>query len=346
VLFRNGLFTSLGVLMTAAAAAAVYAGRDVLIRALIALFLAISLDTFVRLLTRWRFPRGFAVFVVVLVTFVGVAVFLRAVVPTMVEQFQAMVRDVPAQAAGWQDRSAGLRRLADKLHVADQVETMVNGLPARVGNGLFGTTGRVFSGVLSTLTVAVLTVYFLADLPRLRRGAVSLCPRAYRDRLGRIIDVLVDKVGAYTVGNIAISVVAGVASFAALTALRVPLALPLAFLVAVTDLIPSIGATLGAAICVLAALLTTHTWRNVVILAVFFVLYQLLENYLISPRIMHGQVELPPGAVLFATLIGAAALGLVGALMAIPIAAAVKVLVSERIRARDDADTQRPADDT
>jgi predicted PurR-regulated permease PerM len=153
----------------------------------------------------------------------------------------------------------------------------------------------------------------------------------------------VDKVGAYTVGNIAISVIAGAAAFAALAALRVPLALPLAFLVAVTDLIPSIGATLGAAICVLFALLTTHAWQNVVLLAVFFVLYQLLENYLIAPRVMHGQVELRPGAVLLATLIGAAALGLVGALMAIPIAAAAQVLLSERIRARGEADTLRPA---
>jgi predicted PurR-regulated permease PerM len=233
-----------------------------------------------------------------------------------------------------------VRQLGDRLHLTGQIDSVLNGLPSRVGNGLFGATGRAFSGLVSALTVAVLSIYFLADLPRLRRGAAWLSPRAYRDQLGRIIDVVVEKVGAYTVGNIAVSVIAGVAAFVALTALRVPLALPLAFLVAVTDLIPSIGATLGAAICVLFALLTTHAWQNVVLLAVFFVLYQLLENYVIAPRVMHGQVQLRPGAVLFATLLGAAALGLVGALMAIPIAAAVQVLLSERLRIRDEADRQ------
>jgi predicted PurR-regulated permease PerM len=341
VLFRKGLYTSLGVLVTAAAAAACYLARDVLIRALIALFLAISLDTIVRMFTRWRMPRGLAVVAILLLMLISVAAFLSAVIPTVAKQFHTMVKDFPTYVANWQNGSTSLRRIGDKLHVTGQVHSVLNGLPARFGHGLFGATGRVFSGVLSTLTVAVLTVYFLADLPRLRRGGASLSPRAYRDRLSRIVDVMVDKVGAYTVGNIVVSLIAGLAAFAALTALRIPLALALAFVVAVTDLIPSIGATLGAVICVLVALPTTHLWPNVVLLAVFFVLYQLLENYLIAPRVMHGSVNLRAGAVLLATLIGGAALGLVGALMAIPIAAGVQQLLSERFEARD-ADTSTP----
>jgi predicted PurR-regulated permease PerM len=125
------------------------------------------------------------------------------------------------------------------------------------------------------------------------------------------------------------------------TPLRIPLALALAFLVALTDLIPSIGATLGAVICLLVALPTTHVWPNVVLLAVFFVVHQMPENYLVAPRVMHGSVQLRAGAVLLATLIGGSALGLVGALMAIPIAAAVQQLLSERLQTRD-ADTHPP----
>jgi len=218
---------------------------------------------------------------------------------------------------------------------------VLNGLPSRFGHGIFGGAGRVLTGILSTLTVAVLTIYFLADLPRLRRTGAKLSPRGYRDRLSRIVDVMVDKVGAYTLGNIVVSLIAGLAAFAALTALRIPLALALAFLVAVTDLIPSIGATIGAVICLVVALPTTHLWPNVVLLALFFVLYQLLENYLIAPRVMHGSVHLRAGAVLLATLIGGTALGLIGALMAIPIAAGVQQLLSERRQARD-ADTPAP----
>jgi predicted PurR-regulated permease PerM len=341
VLFRKGLYTSLGVLVTAAAAGAVYLARDVLIRALIALFLAISLDTIVRMLTRWRMPRGLAVFVVLLVMVVSVAAFLSAVIPTMIEQFHTLAKHLPAYVADWQNRSTSLRRLGDKIHLTGQIHSVLNGLPSRFGHGVSGGAGRVLTGILSTLTVAVLTIYFLADLPRLRRSGAKLSPRGYRDRLSRIVDVIVDKVGAYTLGNIVVSLIAGLAAFAALTALRIPLALALAFLVAITDLIPSIGATIGAVICLLVALPTTHLWPNVILLALFFVLYQLLENYLIAPRVMHGSVHLRAGAVLLATLIGGTALGLIGALMAIPIAAAVQQLLSERRQARD-GDTPAP----
>ncbi|MDT5025861.1 MAG: hypothetical protein QOE61_2287 [Micromonosporaceae bacterium] len=347
VLFRQGLFWSLGAVVAVATAAAAYAARDVLIRVLVALFLAISLDPAVRMLTRWHMRRGFAVLVVVLVTLGSVAALLQAVIPAMVQQFRTMVTDFPELVTSVQDRWATFRRIGDQFHVTSRIESAFASLPDRFSGGVFGATGRVFSAVLSTLTVAVFTVYFLADLPRLRRGAVLLLPRARRAQVSRIVDVMVDKVGAYTSGNILISLVAGLAAFAALTALRVPLAVPLAFLVAVTDLIPTIGATLGAVICVLVALPTTPLWPNTVLVAVFFVLYQQLENYVIAPRIMRKPIQLRPGAVMLASLIGGTALGLIGALMAIPIAAGVKTLLSERLQARDEADIQpsAPGDD-
>lgn len=114
--------------------------------------------------------------------------------------------------------------------------------------------------------------------------------------------------------------------------------MPLAFVVAVCDLVPMIGATLGAVICVLAALLTTELWPTTVIVAIFFVAYQQLENYLIAPRILRHTVSMSAAAVLLAALIGGTVLGLVGALMAIPIAAALKVVLAERLHARDTAD--------
>jgi predicted PurR-regulated permease PerM len=345
VLFRQGLYWTLGAVATAATTAAIYAARDVLIRVLIALFLAVSLDPAVRRLTRGRIRRGFAIVVVVLVTLGTVAAFLQAVIPTMVQQFQRMVTDFPDYVTSLQDRWASLRRTGDQFHITGHIDSVLASLPGRLGSGVFGATGRVFSAVLSTLTVAVFTIYFLADLPRIRKGAVLLFPRTRRASVSRIVDVMVDKVGAYTLGNILISLVAGLAAFAALTALRVPFALPLAFLVAVADLIPTIGATLGAVICVLVALPTTRLWPNTVLLAVFFVLYQQLENYAIAPRIMRKTIELRPGAVLLAGLIGGTALGLIGALMAIPIAAAVTVLLSERLHARDEADTDPAAPD-
>lgn len=343
VLFRAGAYVSLGVLATVAAAVAVYTARGVLIWALIALFLAISLDPAVRWLSRWHFRRGIAITVVVLVTLGMVAAFLQSVIPAMVGQFHAMVKDFPHYLASLEHRSAGLRQVSDRYRLTSQVNKLLASLPGRLGSGAFGISRHVFSAVASTVTVAVLTVYFLVDLPRLRRSAVLLFPRAHRARFGRITGVMVDKVGSYMIGNILISLVAGLAAFGALAALGVPFAVPLAFLVAVTDLIPMVGATIGAVVCVTVALLTTRLWPTTVLVAVFFVAYQQLENYVLAPRIMRRPVQLSPAAVLLAGLVGGAALGLIGALMAIPIAAAGKVLLTERLQARDAADTDTAA---
>ena len=155
---------------------------------------------------------------------------------------------------------------------------------------------------------------------------------------------MVDKVGSYMIGNLLISLAAGLASFALFAILGVPFAVPLAFVVAVCDLIPTIGATLGAVICVLAALLTTELWPTTVIVAIFFVLYQQVENYWIAPRILHSTVSLSAPAVLLSGLIGGTVLGLIGALMAIPIAAGLKVVLGERLQARDAADPDPDAD--
>jgi predicted PurR-regulated permease PerM len=145
---------------------------------------------------------------------------------------------------------------------------------------------------------------------------------------------VIDKVGGYMIGNIIISLIAGVASFIAFSILGVPFAVPLAFVVAICDLIPMIGATLGAMIGVTVSLFSADLLTTVLV-AGFFIAYQQLENYLIAPRVLKTTVELGAAAVLIAGLIGATVLGLVGALMAIPIAAAFNVLLNERLLAHE-----------
>jgi predicted PurR-regulated permease PerM len=345
-LFRHGAYVSLGVLAVLAAAAAVYAARGVLIQALIAVFAAISLDPAVRMLTRRGMRRGLAVLLIFLVALGLAAAFLVAVIPAMVHQFQVLAHDLPDYLARLQDRSARFRELSDRFHLTSQIEGLLASLPARLGNGLLGLTGRLFSALFSALTVVVLTIYFMADLPRLRHGVLRLVPRAHRAQSGRIADVIVDKVGAYMIGNILISLVAGAAAFIVFTVAGVPFSVPLAFAVALFDLIPMIGATLGAAISVLVALLATGLWPTTVIVAGFFLVYQQLENYLIAPRILRTTVSLSPAAVLLAALIGGTALGLAGAVMAIPVAAGLKVVLTERLQARDAAGAEAPGDRT
>jgi predicted PurR-regulated permease PerM len=348
LMFRWGVYVSLGVLAVLAAAAAVYTTRAVLVRVLIALFIAISLDPAVRALTRRGVRRSLAVLVILLVAGGLAAAFLVSVIPAMVHQFQSLVHDFPGYIASLSDRSARFRQLTDRFHLTSKVQDLLASLPGRLGGGVLGFTRRLFGALFDTLTVVVLAIYFMADMPRLRHNAMRLFPRAHRAQAGRVADVMVDKVGSYMIGNLLISLAAGLASFAVFAALGMPFAVPLAFAVAVCDLIPMIGATLGAVICVLAALLTTELWPTTVVVAIFFVAYQQVENYFIAPRILRSTVSLSAAAVLLAGLIGGAVLGLIGALMAIPVAAGLKVVLAERLQVRDSADAEpagaEPAD--
>jgi predicted PurR-regulated permease PerM len=156
------------------------------------------------------------------------------------------------------------------------------------------------------------------------------------------VNLVVDKVGSYMVANLIVSLIAGGSALLVFLALGVPFALPLAVLVAIADLIPFVGATIAAAVSVVVALATVDIYRAV-LLGVFFLVYQQVENYLIAPRVMRNTVDTSALAVLFAALVGGSLLGVVGALMAIPVAAALKVLLSDRMRARDEADEEAEA---
>jgi predicted PurR-regulated permease PerM len=337
VLFRWGALFSLGAASTVIGLYALYTVRAILVRILIALFIAVSLDPAVRWLTRRGMRRGWAVTLIFLLAFAFAAGFLISVIPPLVTQFRNLVDDLPGYLGRLQDRSAQFRELDDRYNISDQLQGMVGTLPSRLGTGLLGFTGRVFGAVFNTLTVLVFTIYFMADMPRIRHGVVRLFPVERRPRARQVVDLVVDKVGGYMIGNIIISVIAGVASLIAFSLLGVPFPVPLAFVVAICDLIPMIGATLGAVIGVTVALFRTDLWPTTILVAAFFVAYQQLENYLIAPRVLKTTVELGAAAVLIAGLIGATVLGLVGALMAIPVAAAFNVLLNERLLAHETA---------
>jgi predicted PurR-regulated permease PerM len=334
LLFRWGALFSLGAATTVIGLYALYTVRAILVRILIALFIAVSLDPAVRLLTRRGMRRGVAVTLIFGLAFALAAAFLISVIPPLVTQGRNLIDDLPGHLSRLQDNSSRFRELDDRFNVSDQLQGLAGTLPSRLGSGLLGFTSRAFGAVFNSLTILVFTVYFMADMPRIRAGVVRLFPMHRRPRARRVVDLVVDKVGGYMIG--------GVASFIAFTVLGVPFAVPLAFLIAICDLIPMIGATLGAVLGVTVALFTTELWPTTVLVAAFFVGYQQLENYVIAPRVLKTTVELGAAAVLISGLIGATVLGLVGALMAIPIAAAFNVLLNERLVAHEEAAGEDP----
>ena len=330
-LYRWGFFAGLGVLSSVAAALVVYSVRDILLRVLVAAFLAISLDPAVRWLQARGVRRGLAVAIIFTVFLAVIAGFLMSVIPPLVNQFGQLVKHFPQTLNDLQARSARFRELDSRFHLSTRLEGLLGQLPGRITGGVLGLTSQVFGALVSFLTVVVFTVYFLLDLPRLRHGVVRLFPVDRRERYGRVVDIMVNKVGDYMIGRLAIGFIAGVVAFAGLQALGVPYPLPLAIFIALLDLIPLIGHPIGSLAAVTVALITKDVWPTTVLLAILFLVYQQIENYFIGPRVLRHSVDISAAAVLLAALIGAAVLGVVGALVAIPVAAALKVVLVQQI---------------
>jgi predicted PurR-regulated permease PerM len=334
--FRWAVTGTLGALVVLIAAYGLYVVRGILVLVVIALFLAVSIDPVVRWLTRRGMPRSTAVAIVFVVLVALTVAFIWTVVPPIVNQGGRLVHDLPGYLETLSDRSKAIREVTDRYQLTERLTDLAAGLPGKLAGGAVGYFQQFIGTLASTFTVLVLTMYFTADMPRLRNRFVRLFPQRRRQRVAEIVDVMVDKVGGYMIGNITISVFAGVASFICLDLVGVPFALPLAVTVALADLIPMIGATLGATVCVVVSLFTVGLWPKTVIVLLFFIVYQQVENYLLVPRVFRNAVDMPSAAVLLVALVGGTLLGLAGAVMAIPIAATVKVAMSPMITSLDE----------
>jgi predicted PurR-regulated permease PerM len=192
---------------------------------------------------------------------------------------------------------------------------------------ILGFTKSIASLIFNSLTVALLTVYFLLAFPRMQEFGDRMITGANRARDVAIFEESLTRIGGYVSGNIGISIIAGVMSFIFLTIIGVPFAAALAMWVAIADLIPTVGATLGALAAVLVAAFSGVA--DLIATIVYFVAYQQVENYLIAPRVMAKAIDLSPAAVIVSVLIGGSLAGFAGALLALPIAAAAKVVIRE-----------------
>ncbi|MFN2587060.1 MAG: AI-2E family transporter [Actinomycetota bacterium] len=308
----------------------VYLVRSLLMLVFVAAFLAVGMDPAVRRLQQWGLKRGHAVLVILLGIIVFLAGFAAAVVPPLVSQVTQFARDLPGYVQDLAENNERLQEYVSEQAIAERLRSATENIPAQIG-GSFGTilgvAGSVLATIFNTLTVLVLTVYFSLSLARIREGSLKLIPKSRRERVQSIVDPILQKIGGYIAGNVVISVIAGVVSFVFLTIVGVPFPVALALWVAIADLIPLVGATLGAVPAVVVAFFVSLP-VGIATLA-FFVFYQQVENYLIAPRVMTKAVDLSPAAVLVAALTGAALLGVPGVLMAIPAAAAVKLISQE-----------------
>jgi predicted PurR-regulated permease PerM len=304
--------------------------RNILVMVVISLVIAVGLDPAVRRLQLLRMRRGTAVAVIFLGVLLFVGAFFALLGPPLVRQIGDLAGQVPDYVNQLSKRDDAIGQYVSQHDVAGSVRAFVADLPAKIASSfdtVLGVAGRVGSMLFNLFTVATLSIYFLVSLPSLRRSTALLFPPAQRERGERVLDQSISKIGGYVSGNLITSAVCAVFAMVALLVIRVPFAVPLGMWAGVADLIPQVGSYLGAAPAVLIGLINSPV-QGIVVL-IYFVVYQQFENYILAPRVMRQAVDLSPAAVIISTLIGGSLLGFAGALLALPIAATLKVVLTE-----------------
>jgi predicted PurR-regulated permease PerM len=325
--FMIGLMAAFGVAVAYGLIELIVKARSVLIIVGLAMFIAAGLDPIVGWLVRHRFPRWAAVLTVIVCGVGIVGGFLAAAIPPLASEATSLAHQIPHYANDLQNRNSQLGKLNVKYHIQQRLTTMVSSRGGSLVGGVVGAGTLVVGTVSEILAIVVFSIYFLSGLPQIKMFTYRLIPHSRRPRAILLGDEIFAKVGGYVLGNFITSAIAGVGTYIWLLAWGVPYPLLLGIFVAFLDLIPVIGSTVGGAIVSLVAL----TVSIPVALATlgFYVAYRLAEDYLIVPRIMGRTVELPAIVSLVAVLVGGVLLGIVGALVAIPVAAAIRLLLQE-----------------
>lgn len=326
--FYIGFTGGLGVAVVVALGAILLAMGQVLVLIALAFVIAVGLDRAVVWLGRRGLPRWAAV-VAVLVAALGVfGGFLALAIPLLVTEATRLSNDLPHYLQSLNHHNTFLGKLNAHYHVVRAIQKFISkGGSAAIAGGVLGVGKVVLDLVGAVIVVAVLSVYLLADLPRVKRGLYQLAPKSRRPRVVLLTNEIVARIGGYVLGNLLTSLIAGIGTWAWAMVFGIPYAFLLGSLVALLDLIPVVGSTIGGIIVSLIAL--TVSLPIAVASAIFYIVYRFLEDYLLTPRIMARTVQVPGLLTVVATLIGGTLLGIVGALIAIPIAAALKLLLEE-----------------
>jgi predicted PurR-regulated permease PerM len=334
VSFRpRAILVVLGIILSAVAIVAfLFLAWHVITWILIALFLALALNPAVAFFESRGLKRGWASFIVFVLALVAFAGLGALVIPPLVSQITTFIDDVPRLV---EDLTAGrgpLGFLQEDYQIVDEIEQAIEEQGAA---GVLGATTAgiaiargVVSFVVGTVAIAFLTFFMLLEGPRLAERFSGFLPENLRPRWERVSGDIYRTVGGYVTGNLLISLIAGIVAAVVLVALGSEYAVALAVVVAILDLVPLAGATL-AAVIVSTVVFIDLGWVKGVIIVIFFVLYQQLENHILQPVIYGRTVQLSPLTVLVAVLIGAELVGILGALAAIPVAGIVQALFRE-----------------
>ncbi len=299
---------------------------------IVAFFLALALDPIVRYLTESGTRRSMAVLIVFIGVTIVTGLIILLVVPPVIGEGTALLGQAP-DYLGRLLQTKWVQELDQHYEVVEKAQEELakrirdGSLVSQVFGGVLGAGRAVVSGVFQFVTVLILTLYFLAALPRMKQAAYAAVPATRRPRIMSLSEEIMRRTGAYAAGQASVATVNAVLSYVMMRILDIPYASVLAVVVGLFGLIPMVGATIGAAVVATVAFFDAP--RTALIVIIYYVIYQQIENYVVVPRIMKSTVSVPGAVTIVAALAGGALLGVLGALLAIPVAAGLLLIYEE-----------------
>lgn len=336
----TGFLLAVGVALAIGVVSVLRTNGQLIVWIAAALFIALGLDPLVRRVESWGAPRWVGVLTAALGLAAVAGAFVALLVPTVIEQSTQLVQDLPAIIDGVMT-AEWFVQLDEEFHLQEAVRAQTERLAADgvavtdLFGGLLGFGQTVLNAVFSVLVVVVLTLYFLSSLPHMKYWAYRLAPCSRRPRIEALSEQITSSVGHYVMGQSFVAALNGAVAFTALAIAGAPFAVLLAAIAAFMAFIPLVGAAIGGTLLTLVSLLTS--WQTAAVFAAIYFAYLQIEAYVISPRVMARAVSVPAAVAVIAVIAGGALLGVLGALMAIPLAAALLLLVREVFIPRQDA---------
>ena len=337
--FYFGFIAALGALVALTFMRALASASQVFVLILVSLFIAMGLNPAIEFLRGRGLNRSIAVIVMLFSVLSFVALFSILIIPPIISQSNQLITSAPelinqlktnATFAHLNDQYGFLDTLQEKTTLWIQDDKFV----LTAFGGIVGVGKFVLNGAFAALTILILTLYFMASLPQITKIAYRIAPASRRERIAKISDAIIGRIGTFVGSQILVAFLAAlfIGIFSAL--LGLPYAISLGMLVFVCALIPLVGHFIGAAIVTLVAFAQSPTKGLIALVA--YILYQQIENYIIVPRIMKRNLAIPGLVTIIAALVGTSLLGLVGALLAVPIAAALLLIIDEVVLPRAD----------
>ena len=337
--FYFGFMVTIGALLALTTLRALASASAVFILIIVSIFLAAGLNPAVLFFQNRGLKRGAAVGAVMACVLIFVAAFIAIAVPPLLDQGNQLIDNAP-QLIKDLNNNAFINDLNIKYGVIDSLQTRVDSVikdgqfAITAFGGVIGVGKAVVSGLVSTITILTLTLYFLASLPQVVEIGLKFVPASRRNRVSKLVNAIISRVGSFVGGQAIIAALAGIFILIMGLIIGMPYAGPLAVIVLVCGFIPLIGHFIGMTIVTLVSL--TASLSIAAIALASYIIYVQIENYVITPRIMKRSLSIPGLVTIIAALLGTSLLGLIGGLLAVPIAAAILLILDEVVFPRAD----------